>query len=155
MSVKIQINSLEALERLIGGDSALEIKLRNSIVQDFTKRHLKALATDNLLLQMQRTIQEEVKKEFFENVKSGSYGGTRSVLKKEVLDELKEQLKYEANRQLREVVQELIDFNKTNEEITKALDYSTGVILTELQSSVLEKRLNAMVDKKIKEKLGL
>lgn len=42
--VKIQINSLEALERLIGGDSALEIEVRNSIVQNFTTKHLKAIA---------------------------------------------------------------------------------------------------------------
>jgi hypothetical protein len=38
MSVKIQINSLEALERLIGNDNNLEIDIRNSIVQNFTKK---------------------------------------------------------------------------------------------------------------------
>jgi hypothetical protein len=42
--VKIQINSLEALERLIGGDSELEIEIRSSIVQEFSKKHLKSIA---------------------------------------------------------------------------------------------------------------
>ncbi len=40
----IQINSLEALERLIGGDSQVEIDVRNNIVQAFAEKHLKALA---------------------------------------------------------------------------------------------------------------
>lgn len=38
--MKIQINSLEALERLIGGDTELEIDIRNSIVHKFTQKHL-------------------------------------------------------------------------------------------------------------------
>ena len=41
--MKIQINSLEALERLIGGDTQVEIEIRNSIVQEFTKKYLKSL----------------------------------------------------------------------------------------------------------------
>ncbi len=41
MSVKIQINSLEALERLLGGDTTLEVEIRQSVVQQFAKAHLK------------------------------------------------------------------------------------------------------------------
>ena len=37
--IVLQINSLKALERLIGGDSELEIGVRNSIVQEFSKKH--------------------------------------------------------------------------------------------------------------------
>ncbi len=40
----LQINSLEALERLIGGDSEVEVSIRGSVAQQFTERHLKALA---------------------------------------------------------------------------------------------------------------
>jgi hypothetical protein len=43
-NLTIQINSLEALERLIGGDTAAEVDIRNSVVQKFTEKHLKALA---------------------------------------------------------------------------------------------------------------
>jgi hypothetical protein len=49
MSTKIQINSLEALERLIGGDTELEIELRNTVVQEFSKKHLKCIARDKML----------------------------------------------------------------------------------------------------------
>ncbi len=48
MSTKIQINSLEALERLIGNDNELEMEIRNSIVQEFTKKHLKVIANENV-----------------------------------------------------------------------------------------------------------
>ena len=44
MSTKIQINSLDALERLIGGDTELEIEVRNSVIQKFAEKHLKPLA---------------------------------------------------------------------------------------------------------------
>ena len=54
-SVTIQINSLEALERLIGNDAELEINIRNAIVQKFTKKHLKAIrARKNLFFMMGR-----------------------------------------------------------------------------------------------------
>lgn len=45
--VKVQINSLEAVERLIGGDSAIEIEIRNNVVDKFEKKYLKGLATES------------------------------------------------------------------------------------------------------------
>lgn len=44
MSTKIQINSKDALERLIGGDTELELELRHAVVTAFTKHHLKGIA---------------------------------------------------------------------------------------------------------------
>lgn len=38
--------TIPVLERLIGGDSAVEVELRKSIVQEFTKRHLVAVANE-------------------------------------------------------------------------------------------------------------
>jgi hypothetical protein len=45
MSIKLQINSLDALERLIGGDNEVELELRNWVVQAFAKKHLKIAAS--------------------------------------------------------------------------------------------------------------
>jgi hypothetical protein len=44
--MKLQINSLEALERLIGGDTEVELEIRNNIVQAFAKKHLKAIVNE-------------------------------------------------------------------------------------------------------------
>jgi hypothetical protein len=47
-TVKIQINHLEALERLIGNNSDLEVELRNNVVDKFEKKYLKGLAAESL-----------------------------------------------------------------------------------------------------------
>lgn len=60
--MKIQINSLAALERLIGGDNELEIDIRKSIVEQFTKAHLRTLLnTDVVKVQMANMADKEVK----------------------------------------------------------------------------------------------
>jgi hypothetical protein len=63
----IQINSLKALERLLGGDTELEIQARNSIVQDFTKKYLKEIAnkyTDETIKDLKKSVKNEVHKQF-------------------------------------------------------------------------------------------
>lgn len=44
MGIKIQINSLEALERLLGGDDELEIEVRKSVIEAFGKGFVKSAA---------------------------------------------------------------------------------------------------------------
>lgn len=72
MSTKIQINSLEALERLIGNDNELEIQVRNNIVQEFAKKHLKAIANEttfqNEITTFKRKLQEEFDKKLEESI---------------------------------------------------------------------------------------
>lgn len=41
--MKIQINNLKALERLIGNDNELEMEIRNSVAQNFAKIYLKGI----------------------------------------------------------------------------------------------------------------
>lgn len=54
----IQINSLEALERLIGGSTQAEIDIRNAVVQSFTEKHLKAIAADPHIVKVADSIQK-------------------------------------------------------------------------------------------------
>jgi len=42
--VTIQINSLAALERLLGNDPELEINLRNSVVQNYANKYIRGIA---------------------------------------------------------------------------------------------------------------
>lgn len=56
--LKIQINNLEALERLIGGDSEIEIEIRNNIVQEFSKKHLKAIAESSVMKGAEKDIKK-------------------------------------------------------------------------------------------------
>jgi hypothetical protein len=70
MKQVIQINSLEALEKLIGGNSDVEIKVRNNVVQDFSKKYLKSVAHE-LCGKMQddyilKRIENDTKEELYE-----------------------------------------------------------------------------------------
>ena len=62
----IQINNLEALERLIGGDNEVEIDIRNSVVQKFAEKHLKALANSSEISSTLNDIQTDISKQVTE-----------------------------------------------------------------------------------------
>lgn len=153
MSTKIQINSLAALERLIGGDTELEIEIRNNIVQEFTKKHLKQIATASVINQAIHSIEEDLIREFFETVKDGYRNKT--VLKKDVLTSFKEEMIYRAKEELHLGVNEAMEIVNSKAIIDKALSDACDRILTTLSDSYLEKRLDAMVNAKLKAKLGL
>lgn len=57
--MKMELN-LPALERLIGGDSEIELKLRRQIVKVFEDHHLKQLATNMMQPQVIAVITEKV-----------------------------------------------------------------------------------------------
>ena len=73
MSIKIQINSLAALERLIGGDSELEIELRQSVVEAFARKHLKVVVNSEVFKEavdgIRASLEGEVGKVFGEELK--------------------------------------------------------------------------------------
>jgi len=58
--MKIQINSLAALERLLGNDTELEMDIRNSVADSFAKKYLKAVASKYLEEETQKRLEEEV-----------------------------------------------------------------------------------------------
>lgn len=53
--------TLPALERLIGGDTEMEIALRQQIVEEFTKRHLKTLVQDAAVKAMSAEYDKQIK----------------------------------------------------------------------------------------------
>jgi hypothetical protein len=73
MSIKIQINSLKALERLIGGDNEIEIEIRNNIVQEFSKRYLKSIVSDRLILRVKEDLEADIIKSANEQFGEYSY----------------------------------------------------------------------------------
>ena len=157
MSVKLQINSLQALERLIGGDSELEFEIRQSVVENFAKKHLTTIANSELIRTADAAVKNHIRSTFFDTVKSGNGWGSSEqiVFKKEYLDKLKDSLTYQAKQTLTKVVDDAIEEYKTKEKIDAALDTATNYIVNTLTESNLTARLNRMVDAKLKERLGL
>ncbi len=56
--VVLQINSIKVLERLLGGDGEVEVDLRNSIVHEFARRHLKPLANSHAIKELAEKARE-------------------------------------------------------------------------------------------------
>lgn len=151
MGIKIQINSLEALEILIG----LEMQIRESVVQDFTKKHLKSLAKTALVADIAKAVQSEVKAEFFEEVKVGNWNKTEVIFKREVLAKIKDDLSYRAETELRGVVSDLIEEQKVKKTITEKLKDATEWIIEELAPQRLKDKIDKLVEVRLKEKLGI
>ena len=156
MSVKLQINSLEALERLIGGDTELEIDIRQSVVQNFTMKHLGKLANEEMIKKSSSAIINEIHRTFFDTIKGTGWNSSdRTVFKKEVLDELKQSLDIQARQTLNKVVSEAIDETKAQEKVNLALNRAVDYIVDTLTDANLDARLDRMVNAKLKERLGI
>lgn len=59
----LQINNLEALERLIGGDSEVEIEIRNSVASRFAEKHLKPLLNSSDVENVVNRLRAEINKQ--------------------------------------------------------------------------------------------
>jgi hypothetical protein len=153
MSVKIQISSLDALERLIGGDTELEIELRNSVVQNFAHKHLKALVNPNLMAPYVNEVADNIRKEFTSEIKDG--WNTKRVLRSEILEQLKVSLATVAQIELRKVVEESLEFAKAKKSIDEAIERTVYYIDVELRKKVLQEKVDALVAEKLKAALKL
>lgn len=117
MSIKIQINSLEALERLIGGDSELEIEIRNSIVQEFSRQYLKPIAITqqfqttltNIQKQASSVIQDKVNEEVWKKYFDTDWCNRPTQVKSEYVAKIKECIKKNLDLILKEEVKKAID----------------------------------------------
>jgi poly-D-alanine transfer protein DltD len=153
MSTKIQINSLEALERLIGNDNELEIEIRNSVVQNFVTKHLKSLAREAVVKNAAEATQEAIKAEFFDVVGTG--WNKKIQFKEDVLKELKIDLEYRVKQEMSKLISEILEREKTLELLQSKLNSAAGYIIEELSKETLERRLNILIESRIKAKLGL
>lgn len=71
----LQLN-LPALERLLGGDSEIEVQLRHQIVQQFTKKHLLQVIKDPLIQKLKTEMEKEIEQYVGKEVWSSGYGFT-------------------------------------------------------------------------------
>ena len=161
--IKLQINSLEALERINGGESEIEVELRSSIVQEFSKRHLKHLSDGIIIQTLTKDIKEYIDTEYryfcsvFETtyMKQVSYGSRQYVLKPEIIETIKK----EVDSQLKSIAFDYISSDATiallKKNIEEKLLSTASKIELELADIVLNKRIDDLVNKKIKERLGV
>jgi hypothetical protein len=150
----VQINNLEALERLIGGDTEVEIDIRKSVVENFVKKHLKGIANDTLVKQAEKNIQQYVSNLLLEEIK-GHWRPEKAVLTDTAKNLLRDFAKDMMDTELRQLVLDQIGSSTIIKTINDLLERQANFIAAQLSDDVLKERLDAMVNKRLKEKLGI
>lgn len=115
MSVNIRLD-VPALERLIGGDTEIEVELRKGVVEAFAKHHLTAVLKDEAfaryLSQERETLRTALNALIAEHIgtmKREPYGtfGHHDVVY--LTDEMKTALGVEAEKRISEIVRKKVD----------------------------------------------
>lgn len=135
MSVKLVIGTRAALERLIGGDSEIEVEIRNGIVQDFAKRYLKSIADTPAIKESAKKLAEKLSQTMEQQAKS--------IIGRVAFD-FKGQPYF-------------LDLNPTmREAITKSVESSINcgvakMVKEQIEAMVTDGRIDAMIEKHTKE----
>jgi hypothetical protein len=145
----IQINNLEALERLIGGDSEVEIEIRNSVVQNFAEKHLKPLANSASITSTLSDIKKDILKLIKEKCEKDiatfhtTWCGSTSEIKLSpaIQSEIDCQVRNIVDEKIRNITDEAIKFWSSETEIKKRIEkrfeyYTTEMINTEIKSRI-------------------
>jgi hypothetical protein len=150
MGVKIQINSIEALDRLLGNDTALELELRRAVVEEFTGCYLKPVAESPIFQEELRLIRkkmeeavdsvmgDEVKKIVMHTWTGQEYklklrGDIEEGLRNYITEQMVELLQGEV-RKIRESLKEHLA-----EQIASTLPPTTQVIVDEVKKQIAKK----------------
>jgi phosphoribosylformylglycinamidine (FGAM) synthase PurS component len=145
----LQINSLEALERLIGGDTETEIEIRNSVVQKFAEKHLKPIVNSAPITDVIRRIKDHAYKHIQETCANeiatfkSSYGGSAYDIK------LRPEIELTIKNKVQDSISKII-----SEKVKAAFDeYYTEARITKRINLLMDDNINALVNEKVKEKI--
>jgi 23S rRNA maturation mini-RNase III len=140
--VKIQINSLEALERLIGGDSELEIEIRNSVVQKFAQKHLRGIA-DQYVQSTTEVVKAQVDNYLEKNLGTWQWGrGSTFVLNTKTKMALEDSCGEFLKETLQRVVNEKADSKDLDQLVQKYVDAKFNA------------KINDLVNRKVNDKIA-
>jgi len=162
--MKIQINSLAALERLLNGDSQIEFDVRQSVAAAFAKKWLGATINQTTREIVDAKIKEEMQLLVFKP-KNRHYEAWE--LRNEVKDLIAKEISSDIKKVINDTVTELLSdkpqiianaeskINSTMKVVIDAINSAADKIEYQLTDKNIEDRINAKADKKIKEKLGI
>lgn len=138
--MKIQLD-IKALERLIGGDSEIEVEVRQQIADAFAKRYLKSLLTTDAMGKMKSELLEGLKYNVFE----------KHTMHQDYSQKIKDMCDKFIAAECDKYFLSLDPFKIMGERIYAAAKW----VDDELRQVVLEKRIDDLVDKRIKERLNI
>lgn len=149
-TLTLQINSLEALERLIGGDTETELAIRDNIANAFAGKYLKPLAKEileNIIDELMAPARDELERQmkpFFTTEAIGGWGNNKTVLslhhKRIIGEKAKEVFDHEVSTILSQTVSD-------SEGVIKAkMSAAIAQIDAYLEYAMSEQRFNKLVN---------
>ncbi len=149
----LQINSLEALERLIGGNSEVEIEIRSRVVQEFSKRHLKAVATSLPMQQKLAEINASILKASEERIvqefgtfKKDVWGKVVSVkLDSTLATEISTKVRELLTNEIRIAVDEAIKFWSSGEALQRMINERVEYFTKQFVNDEIKKRIAGLL----------
>ncbi len=145
----LQINSLEALERLIGGNTETEIDIRNSVVQKFAEKHLKPIVNSAPITDVIRQIKDHAYKHIQETCTNeiatfkSSYGCGAYDIK------LRPEIEMTIKKKVQDSISQVI-----SEKVKAAFDeYYNDARITKRINLLVDDNIAKIVNEKVKEKL--
>lgn len=141
MGIKIQINSLEALESLFkseNGGKEIEVEVKERIISEFAKKHIKCLVSSFAESKMNAIIQQEINAQIISMSRNGMttrYKVMDSVIQ-QVIDSEMEHVKETCQRDLQKRIEDVKTQYQLNLSKTQAKLESD--IKVALQNTVLK-----------------
>lgn len=157
---------LAGLERLIGGNTAAEIEIREGIVRTFARKHLKEIAALKAFQPYLEKISEAVTAELKAQVplilveKSNGWSGRPERYKLDDSDTLVAKFKEQLKEEGREILQPMCDeaFNGVRGYITRRFDEAitelkarAEEVVTKHMNKAFEQLVKVEVDRRLKE----
>lgn len=153
--MKIQINSLVALERLIGDDKEMEITVKTSVINEFAKSYIKSVANSEIVDTIKKAILDEVKKTNYFGLlvqdKSNHYR-TDYLLSNDAKELVKTQVRREIDNLILETVTPPIREEIVGE-IRSRLDLMSLSVSQCIREEVQKETIDKLVQKRLKDLL--
>ena len=143
--IHVQINSLEALERLIGENPEFEFDIRQNIVQKFAEKHLKSVANSEIM----KTAEKEIKKHIW--TQKGYNTVIHPKLKSAIESEIKETYNKILNESFKKLKNEHVKL--INAKFREFEEETLNKITEKITKKLSEKYLNQMVDTMVNSKI--
>lgn len=142
----LQINSVAALERLLGGNTELETSIRRSVATDFARNHMKDLVEREFNIrdaELKDQIKTEVDKIALQRDKIQSWTWTLS-------DDLKARIRGQVSEELKKVVDEAVRAASGKYAVMLEAELAK---MTALAKSKVESTVSAKFDKEVRDAL--
>lgn len=154
--MKIQINSLEALERLIGDDKEMEFAIKESILNGFAKKYLKSVANSEAMAEVEAKVLAELKETGYYGILEKRPCSPLNIYSNTFLsDKAKELIRLQINREIDSLISDEVSKIRETiaQDIRSRLDLMALSVSQCIREEVQKETIEKLVQKKLKDLL--